>query len=204
MNIDQAIKDMKQSINKEVSPNEVEAKDTPGKAGRPKVIDKVMEAKLIRLAEEYFFIRSIAGKAGISHKTIERYISDPGNIDFVSSFTQARDKWITDKQTKLETYASDKKTADWRAMQYLLTIADKEYSERKYLTDAVSNQDAKILLMIKAEQLTIASQAGNKMLESVIDTPLQSNKISLLPFNANKVAKASNKGKKKKASKPKK
>jgi len=151
--------------------------------GRPIKMTEEMKAKVIELAEEYFFIRSIAGKAGISYKTLERYLSEKENEDFVLSFTHARDKWIADKQNKLETYATTKSVNDWRAMQYLLTIADKEYSERKYLTEAVANQDAKILMLIKAEKLTIASKQGKEMLETVITTPLQGQEaISLLPF----------------------
>ena len=87
-------------------------------------------------------------------------------------------------------YSKDKKTKDWRAEAHILTLCDKEYSERKYLTEAVSNQDAKILLLIKAEQLTLASQEGMKMLKGVktlIDTPSKPESISLLPFDSKEV-----------------
>ena len=149
------------------------------KAGRPKLIDKAMEVRLIRLAEEYFFIRSIAGKAGISKDTINRYLSEKENEEFATSFLHARDKWIAFHQDLLNKYAIDKKTKDWHAIKYLLTIADKEFSERKYLTEAVANQDAKILMLIKAEQLTIAGKKGKEMLKNV---DIKGEEISLLPF----------------------
>jgi len=184
--LDQAIESMNQAIipvSSETVINKEVTEDKPKKIGRPTKMTDQMQKRIIKLAEELFFIRSIAGKAGISYKTLERYLSEKENEDFILSFTHARDKWIADKQSKLETYALDKKTSDWRAMQYLLTIADKEFSERKYLTEAVANQDAKILMLIKAEKLTIASKQGQEMLESVINTPLQGQEaISLLPF----------------------
>lgn len=181
--IDQAIESMNQAIIPVETVKEITEIEAVKKIGRPTKMTNHMQAKVIKLAEEYFFIRSIAGKAGISYKTLERYLSEKENEEFVLSFTHARDKWIADKQNKLETYATTKSVNDWRAMQYLLTIADKEYSERKYLTDAVANQDAKILMLIKAEKLTIAAGKGQEMLESVISTPLQGQEaISLLPF----------------------
>ena len=209
--IDKAISKMNEAIdNKEVIyPNGVSVnnevipiKDKEVKqVGRPKLIDKVMERKLIKLAEEYFFIRSIVGKAGISKDTIERYLSDKENEAFATSFLHARDKWIAFHQDLLNQYAKDKKTKDWHAIKYLLTIADKEFSERKYLTEAVANQDAKILMLIKAEQLTIASKKGKEMLKTVINTPSQGEEsISLLPFkpedpkNKGKAKRQKNKG----------
>jgi len=205
--LNEAIEAMNQAIipisNKEIVSKPVIAiEPADKKRGRPTIMSQEMQERIIALAEEYFFIRSIAGEAGISYKTIERYLSEEGNKEFVLSFTHARDKWIADKQRKLEAFALDKKTSDWRAMQYLLTIADKEYSERKYLTEAVANQDAKILMLIKAEKLTIASQQGQEMLKTVINTPLQGQeKISLLPFepedpkNKGKAKTLKNKGK---------
>ena len=208
--IDKAISKMNEAIdNKEVIyPNGVSVnnevipiKDKEVKqVGRPKLIDKVMEVKLIKLAEELFFIRSIAGEAGIDVKTIQRYLEDKENEDFVLSFMRGRDRWIASKQKQLETFSENRST-DWKAMKYLLTIADKEFSERKYLTEAVANQDAKILMLIKAEQLTIASKKGKEMLKTVINTPSQGEEsISLLPFkpedpkNKGKAKRQKNKG----------
>ena len=207
MNIDQAIKDMKQSVNKEVSPKEVTAiQETPKevievedkKIGRPTKVTEAMQKRLVKLAEELFFIRSVAGEADLSVDTIERHLQDDRFKPFALLYTHALNKFIAHHQRLLMEYSKDKKMKDWRAEAHILTLCDKEFSERKYLTEAVSNQDAKILLMIKAEQLTIAGQQGQEMLKTVNPTPLQPNKISLLPFNTNKVEKSINKGKKKK------
>jgi len=210
MKIDQALKDMKEAVlvNKPVSKEaiEVEAKETPEteeialiepysrKGGRKKLIDDRMRAILLKLAEKYFFYDAICARAGIYRQRLTEELSR--NKEFGRSFAYARHKFIAHHQDLLIQYSTDKREKDWRAEKYILTIADKEYSERKYLTDAVSNQDAKILLQIKAEQLTIASQAGKEMLKTVITTPLQPNKISLLPFKevATKKKNVKNKG----------
>ena len=176
--MNQAIIPVETVINKEVT----EIKPVK-KIGRPTKMTDQMQAKVIKLAEEYFFIRSIAGEAGISVDTIERCLKMEDYEDFTLSFAYAQNKFISYHQKKLMQYATDKKTKDWRAEAHILTLCDKEFSERKYLTDAVANQDAKILMLIKAEKLTIASQQGEKMLETVISTPLQGQEaISLLPF----------------------
>lgn len=175
--INQALKNMTLAL-----PEVIKDKETvPKKIGRSKLMTKDMQDKVIRLAEEWFFMRSVAGKAGISRHTIEREIRD--NKDFEQSFTHARDNWIAFHQSRLQDYAQDKKTKDWHSEKYLLTIADKEFSERKYLTEAVANQDAKILMLIKAEQLTLATKEGKEMLKTVVDSPSQGTEpISLLPF----------------------
>lgn len=194
--IDQAIKDMKQAIspiNKEVI--EVVSKESKEvvvkkRAGRPTKMTPGMQDKLIKLAGELFFIRSVAGEAEISVDTIERHLKDKGFIDFAVSYTYALNSFIAKHQRLMMEYSKDKKTKDWRAEAHILTLCDKEYSERKYLTEAVSNQDAKILLLIKAEQLTLASQEGLKMLKGVktlIDTPSKPESIPLLPFDSKEV-----------------
>ena len=190
--IDQALIDMKQAIspiNKEVieASKEVVVKK---RAGRPTKMTPGMQDKLIKLAGELFFIRSIAGEAGISVDTIERHLKDKGFVDFAVSYTYALNSFIAKHQRLMMEYSKDKKTKDWRAEAHILTLCDKEYSERKYLTEAVSNQDAKILLLIKAEQLTLASQEGMKMLKGVktlIDTPSKPESIPLLPFDSKEV-----------------
>ena len=55
-------------------------------------------------------------------------------------------------------------------------------------------------MMIKAEQLNVAGQKGAKMLDNVVNTQLQDEPISLLPFkeedpkNKGKPKKGKNKG----------
>ena len=193
--LNKAIEAMNKAVsNKEVT-DIVPVKEVK-KAGRPKLIDKAMEVRLIKLAEEYFFIRSIAGKAGISVETIQRYLTDKENKDFEASFVHGLNKFIAHHQDKLIEYAKDK-TKAWQAEKYILTLADKEFSERKYLTEAVANQDAKILMLIKAEQLTIAQSKGKEMLKNV---DIKGEEISLLPFkpedpkNKGKAKNVKNKG----------
>ena len=146
-----------------------------------KLFNSKLRASLVRLAKKYFFHKTVCAYAGIWEQRLREELGR--NEEFRLAFTHAQACWIATKQKELESYAKNKSTSDWRALKYLLTIADKEFSERKYLTEAVANQDAKILMLIKAEQLTIAGQKGSKMLENVIDTPLQTQEaISLLPF----------------------
>ena len=199
--MNQALIPVSSPSNKSIAPKPIK------EVGRPKLITEQVQQKIIKLAEELFFIRAIAGEAGVSVDTIERELrgrSDEdreGNKEFALSFAYAQNKFIAYHQKKLMEYASDKKTKDWRAEAHILTLCDKEYSERKYLTEAVANQDAKILMLIKAEQLTIDGQKGSKMLENVIDTRLQTQEtISLLPFqeedprNKGKAKNVKNKG----------
>jgi len=148
-----------------------------------KLIDRRMRAILLKLAEKYFFYDAVSAKAGIYRQRLTEEISR--NKDFGRSFAYARHKFIALHQERLIAYAQDKREKDWRAEKYILTIADKEYSERKYLTEAVTNQDAKINMLIKTEQLNIAVREGKKLLETV-DTQGQE-EISLLPFNPKKV-----------------
>jgi len=216
--IDQAIKDMKQSLNKsspgspisepsnkEVRAIEVVTKEIepvkPKEIGRPTKMTEAMQSKLIKLAEELFFIRSVAGEAGISVDTIERHLKDKDYEAFAVSYTYALNRFIAYHQRLMMEYAQDKKYKDWRAEAHILTLTDKEFSERKYLTDAISNQDAKIMLLIKAEQLTLASKAGMEMLKDVKTvniTEIQPEKISLLPFDTKEVEQSIKKGKKRK------
>ena len=170
-------------------------KHTTGK----KLIDERMRSILLRLAEKYFFYDAICAKAGIYRQRLNEELRK--NEDFGHSFAYARHRFIAHHQDLLLQYARDKREKDWRAEKYILTIADKEYSERKYLTEAVANQDAKILMLIKAEQLTIASKKGKEMLKTVINTPSQGEEsISLLPFkpedpkNKGKAKNVKNKG----------
>ena len=146
-----------------------------------KLFNSKLRASLVKLGKKYFFNKTVCAYAGIWEQRLREELGR--NEEFRLAFTHAQACWIATKQKELESYAKNKSTSDWRALKYLLTIADKEFSERKYLTEAVANQDAKILMMIKAEQLTIASQKGQEMLKNVIDTPSQTEEtISLLPF----------------------
>ena len=189
--LDKAIESMNQAIisvssetviNKEVTEIEpvkeealIEPYSRKHKTG-VKLFNSKLRANLVRLAKKYFFYKTICAYAGIWE---QRLVEEVGrNEAFRLAFTHARACWIATQQKELESYAKDKRTSDWRAKQYLLTIADKEFSERKYLTEAVANQDAKILMLIKAEKLTIAQQQANIMLSGHIEPE----KISLRPF----------------------
>jgi len=194
MKIDKAIEKMKNSV-------EV-IKDKPvKKIGRPPVITEKKREEILRAAEELFHIRAIAGEVGISVDTIERHLKKEENKDFALAFAYAQNRYIAYHQRLMMQYAKDKREKDWRAEKYILTIADREYSERKYLTEAVANQDAKIMMLIKAEQLTLATKRGKEMLKTVANTDIQGKEdIDLLPFkpedpkNKGKAKKVKNKG----------
>jgi len=192
--LDQAIESMNQAIipvSSETVINKEVTEDEPKKIGRPTKMTDQMQKKVIKLTEELFFIRAIAGKAGVSVDTIEREIrgrSDEnrkGNEDFALSFMHAQNKFIAYHQRKMMQYAKDKRTKDWRAEAHILALTDKEYSERKYLTEAVANQDAKIFMQINAEKLTIAQEEGKIMLSG----QNKSESISLRLFQPDKKAK---------------
>jgi len=182
--LNEAIEAMNQAIPVSSESNkEVIEIEPVKKIGRPILMTDEMQKKVVKLAEELFHIRAIAGEAGISVDTIERYLKDEDYKPFAVAFAYAQNKFIAYHQRKMMEYATEKREKDWRAEAHILTLCDKEYSERKYLTEAVANQDAKILMLIKAEKLTIASKQGQEMLETVITTPLQGQEtISLLPF----------------------
>ena len=185
MNLNKAIEDMNKTVKAEEVLKPVEAEllePVKKKVGRPKVIDDKKKEEIIRVAEKVFFMQSIASRVGIYKQRINEELRR--DEEFASALMHARDKWIDNKQALLEDYAYDKKEADWRAIKYLLTIADKEFSERKYLTEAVSNQEAKILMLIKAEKLTLASEEGKKMLETADIKGAEA--ISLKPFKVKK------------------
>ena len=190
--LDQAIEDMNKSlqdspespetvinkalIDKPIEEALIEPYSRKHKTG-VKLFNSRLRANLVRLAKKYFFYKTICAYAGIWERRLTEELSK--NEEFRLAFTHAQAGWIADKQRLLEKYAIDKKESDWRAIKYLLTIADKEFSERKYLTDAVSNQDAKILMQINAEHLTIAQNQGKQMLSGI---PTESETISLRPF----------------------
>ena len=154
--------------------------------GRPTIWTEDLRNKVLELVATWFFTDTIAGKAGIWKARINEELRK--NEEFASSFTHARSLWIADKQRQLEQYAKQKKEKDWRAIKYLLTIASKEFSERKYLTEAVANQDAKINLQINAEKLTIAQSQGMKLIGS--NRPED---MSLLPFDPKRTEKKAKK-----------
>jgi len=184
MKIDKAIEKMKQSIeapevqeSKEVKEEALiepfSRKHTTGK----KLIDSKMRSILLKLAEKYFFYDAVCAKAGIYRQRLNEELTR--NKDFGHSFAYARHKFIAHHQQLLLQYAKDKREKDWRAEKYILTIADREYSERKYLTEAVANQDAKITMIIDARQLEQAKKEGMKLIgSSSIAEP-----ISLKPFS---------------------
>jgi hypothetical protein len=149
-----------------------------GKGGRPSRLTPEVQARVIELTEEWFFARVVCAKADIDTGVLRDF--ERANPKFALALTHAKDKWIATQLDLLQTYAHDKKTSDWRAIEYLLSIADSEFSQRKYLTEAVANQDAKILMLIKAEQLFVAQAEGEKMLKAQQTKGVED--ISLLPF----------------------
>ena len=184
--IEKAIKNMNKSLpvkSKKSTNNKVIEKRP---VGRPTIWTEELRNKVLELAEEYFFIRSIAGKSGIAPVVIRDEMHR--NKEFASLFLHAQNKFIAYHQEKLIEYAIDKREKDWRAEKYILTLCDREFSERKYLTEAVANQDAKINLQINAEKLTIAQSQGMKLIGS--NRPEDMN---LLPFDQKRTEKKAKK-----------
>ena len=175
-----------------------EKKKEKGKPGRPTIFTPELRSKLIRLFEEHFFIAIVAAKSDIYRYHIFEWIKE--QKDFNIAVTHARDKWIEQQVKLLSEYAKDKKTKDWRALKYLLSIADVEYNDKKFLREAPGKRDSTtITININRKDLETSKEEAYKVIG---ETKLEEEQISLIPFEESKEKKRKKPAKSEKKAKP--
>ena len=169
-----------------------EEKKEKGKPGRPTILTPELKAKLIKLFEEHFFIAIVAASSDLYRQQIEEWERE--QKDFHASVMHARDKWIKQQMKLLDEYAIDKKTKDWRALKYKLSIADVEYNDKKYLKEAPGSRETPtITIIINRRDLETSKQEAYKIIG---ESSHKEETISLLTFKEEKREKKHEKGQK--------
>ena len=157
-------------------------KEDKKKAGRPSILTPELRSKLIRLFEVHFFIAIVAAKSDIYRQQIFTWIRE--QKDFQTAVLHAKDKWIEQQMELLREYAKDKREKDWRALKYLLSIADVEYNDKKYLREAPGKRDnTQITIIINRKDLETSKIEASKIIG---ESKLEEETISLIPFQEEK------------------
>ena len=152
------------------------------KRGRPTIFTQELRARLIKLFEKHFFLAIVAVEAGIYRRRIYEWKNE--DEDFRNEITHAQGKWIRQQMELLNNYAKDKRTKDWRAPKYLLSIADSEYNDKKYLRETPGKRDpTQINIIISKEDLETSEKEALRVIG--IDKSKQE-PISLIIFNKDK------------------
>jgi len=160
--------------------------------GRPTILTPELKAELIKLFEEHFFIAIVAASSDLYRQQIEEWERE--QKDFHASVMHARDKWIKQQMKLLDEYAIDKKTKDWRALKYKLSIADVEYNDKKYLKEAPGSRETPtITIIINRRDLETSKQEAYKIIG---ESSHKEETISLLTFKEEKREKKHEKGQK--------
>ena len=160
---------------------EKEEKEEKRKVGRPTIFTPELRAKLIKLFEEHFFMAIVAAESDIYRQDIEKWMHE--GKDFLLAITHAKDKWIQRQMILLNEYAKDKKTKDWRAQKYKLSIADIEYNDKKYLREEPGKQSSQITIIINRKDLETSKEEAYKVIG---EGSHQEETISLIPFREEK------------------
>jgi len=176
---------------KELIPVKEEKKEKEKrKVGRPTILTPELRAELIRLFEEHFFMAVVASRSDIYRQQIFEWIREQKG--FQTAVIHAKDKWIEQQLKLLREYARDKKTKDWRALKYLLSIADIEYNDKKYLREAPRKRDStQITIIIDRRDLKTAEEEADKIIG---EGKVEEETISLIPFQKEKRGKRGEKG----------
>ena len=171
-----------QSKVKSVPGKKKEDKEEKRKVGRPTILTPELRSKLIKLFEEHFFIAVVAARSDIYRQQIEEWQRE--RKEFHASVTHARNKWIEQQLILLRNYAKDKREKDWRALKYLLSIADVEYNDKKFLREAPGKRDStQITIIINRKDLETSKIEASKVIG---EGRLEEEKISLIPFKEEK------------------
>jgi len=165
--------------------NEVTSKEK-GKPGRPTLLTPELYKKLVKLFEKHFFIASVSACSGIYRESINIWRRE--QVDFSNAVTYAQDKWIKNQLKLLQEYSIDKRTKDWRALKYLLSIADAEFNDKKFMRDAPAGKDTSITININHKELILAKLEANRL----IGSSQKQESISLIPFKTIEKPKKSN------------
>lgn len=161
-----------------VSKKEEKKEKERGKPGRPTILTPELRSKLIKLFEKHFFIAIVAAKAGIYRQQIYEWVRE--QKAFQTDVTHAQGKWIAQQMDLLKNYAKDKQTKDWRALKYLLSIADAEFNDKKYLKEAPGKGDStQITIIINRKDLETSKIEASKVIG---EGKLEEETISLIPF----------------------
>jgi len=145
--------------------------------GRKSILTNELKQEILEAFKDLFFNVSVAGRVGVLEDTLASWISR--SKEFASSVTHAKAQWIEQQQKDLQDWAQDKKTKDWRAKQYLLSIAKKEFSEKKYLAKAIADRESpRITMIFNAKDTTQAKKQAEKIIGS---KDLTTDDISILP-----------------------
>ena len=174
-----------------LEPGKEEKKKDKKKVGRPTILTPELKSKLIKLFEEHFFIAVVAARSDIYRQQIEEWQRE--RKEFNADVTHARNKWIEQQLILLRKYAKDKKTKDWRALKYLLSIADIEYNDKKFLKEAPGKRDStQITIILDRRDLETSKIEASKVIG---ESNLEEERISLIPFNESKEKKGKKPGK---------
>ena len=165
--------------------NEVTSKEK-GKPGRPTLLTPELYKKLVKLFEKHFFIASVSACSGIYRESINIWRRE--QVDFSNAVTYAQDKWIKNQLKLLQEYSIDKRTKDWRALKYLLSIADAEFNDKKFMRDTPAGKDTSITININHKELILAKLEANRL----IGSSQKQESISLIPFKTIEKPKKSN------------
>ena len=141
--------------------------DIPGikKIGRPSSYTPEIGVKLIKLFEDHFFIAIVAAKADIYRHHIYDWINASEELSI--AVTHAQDMWITNEMQGLIKDAKDKKTKDWRAREYRLSIAKREFSAKKWpREEARDAQSLKLSIIINQKDLSTSKVEAMKLIGS--------------------------------------
>jgi len=159
---------------------------------RPALLTPELKARLIKLFEKHFFIAIVVAKAGIYRQRI--YEWERELEAFRTDVTHAQGKWIAQQMDLLRKYAKDKREKDWRALKYLLSIADAEYNDKKYLKEAPGSRETPtITIIINRRDLETSKQEAYKIIG---ESSHKEETISLLTFKEEKKEKKGEKGQK--------
>ena len=156
------------------------------KPGRPTLLTPELYKKLIKLFEKHFFIASVSASSGIYRESINIWRRE--QVDFSNAVTYAQDKWIKNQLKLLQEYSIDKRTKDWRALKYLLSIADAEFNDKKFMRDTPAGKDTSITININHKELVLAKLEANRL----IGSSQKQESISLIPFKTIEKPKKSN------------
>ena len=146
------------------------------KPGRPSLLTPELYKKLVKLFEKHFFIASVSASSGIYRESINIWRRE--QVDFSNAVTYAQDKWIKNQLKLLQEYSIDKRTKDWRALKYLLSIADAEFNDKKFMRDTPAGKDTSITININHKELILAKLEANRL----IGSSQKQESISLIPF----------------------
>jgi len=163
-------------------PKKEEEKKEKGKPGRPTILTPELKAKLIKLFEKHFFLWIVSAEADIYKQRIIEWKKE--QEDFRNAVTHAQGKWIRQQMELLKNYAKDKREKDWRALKYLLSIADAEYNDKKFLRDEPGKRDStQITIIINRKDLETSKIEASKVIG---EGKLEEETISLITFEEQK------------------